>query len=73
MGIGIDEDEPIARRSRGAAVSGAGDLVNGFEDDVGSGGAGDFGGFVGGIIVADDQFGLPIAFVKSGQGGVNVA
>jgi hypothetical protein len=47
-------------------------LVKGLEDNVGAGGAGDFGGFVGGIVVADDEFGLPTAVVKGGQGGVDV-
>jgi hypothetical protein len=66
MWIGIDEDEPIARGGGCAAVSGAGDLIDGFEDDFGAGGTGDFGGFVGGIVIADDEFGFPAAFVKSG-------
>ena len=48
-------------------------MVDGFEDDFGSAGTGDLGGFVGGIVVADDEFGFPTAFVKSAQGRVDVA
>ena len=73
MGIGIDKNEPVAGRDRSAAVSSAGDLVDGFEDDFGSGGAGDFSGFVGGIIVADDEFGFPAAFVEGSESGADVA
>lgn len=73
MGIGIDKDEPIAGSSGSATVSGAGDLVEGFEDDFCSGGAGDFSGFVSGIVVADDEFGFPAALMESGKGGVDVA
>ena len=47
MGIGVDKDEPVTRGRRGAGISGSGDLVDGFEDDVGAGGTGDFGRFVG--------------------------
>jgi len=73
MGIGIDKDEPIAGSGGGSAISRAGNLVDGFEDDRGPGRAGDFGRFVGGIIVADDEFGFPTAAVKTGEGGVDVA
>lgn len=73
MGIGINKDKPIAGRGGGTAISGAGNLVDGFEDDFGSGSTGDFSGFVGGIIVADDEFSLPAAAVKRGECGVDVA
>ena len=66
MGIGIDEDEPITGSGSSAGVAGAGDLVDGFEDDFGTGGAGDFGGFVGGIVVADDELGFPAALAEGG-------
>lgn len=69
VGIGVDEDEPVASGGEGAAVAGAGDLVDGFEDDGGAGGTGEFGGAVGGVVVADDEFGLP-AEVSEGEGGV---
>lgn len=73
MGIGIDKNEPIAGRGGSAAVSGTGDLVDGFEDNFGAGGSGDFGRLIGRIIVADDQFGLPAALMEGGKSGVNVA
>lgn len=71
--VGIDEEEPIAGGGFGAAVAGAADLVDGFEDDGGPSGGGDFGGAVGGVVVADDEFGLPSASGEGGQGGLDVA
>ena len=72
VGIGIDEDEPIAGGSGSAGISGPGDLVVGLEDDFGAGVAGEFGGAVGGIVVADDDLSLPIAAGEWSQASVNV-
>ena len=58
-GIGVDEQQPIPGGQGSAAVAGAPDLIDGFEDDGGSGLAGDVGGAVGGIIVAHDQLAFP--------------
>ena len=72
MGIGIDEDKPVSGSGGSAGVAGASDLVDGFENNFGSGGAGDFGGCVSGVVVADDEFGLPIALMKNGNSSVDV-
>jgi hypothetical protein len=71
--IGIDKEQPIARGGGGAGVARAGDLIKRFEDDFGTGGAGDFGSLIGGIIVADDQFSFPAALLEGLKGGVDVA
>jgi hypothetical protein len=73
VGVGIDEEEPIAGGGLGAAIAGAADLVDGLKDDAGSGGAGDFRGAVGGIVVADDEFRLPSPPGKGAHGGADVA
>ena len=73
VGVGIDEDEPIAGGGLGAAVAGAADLVLGFEGDGGTGIAGDLGGAVGGVVIANDEFGLPVAAGEGGHGGLDVA
>ena len=73
VGVGVDEDEPIAGGGFGAAIARAADLVDGLEDDGGAGGAGDFRGAVGGVVVAHDEFGLPIASREGGHGGVDLA
>src|SRR4051794_32900923 len=59
MRIGIHKNQPIARRGGGSAISRARNLVDWFENNFGSGGAGKFRGAVGGIVIADDEFGLP--------------
>ena len=56
--IRIHEDQPIPRGSLGPAIAGASDLVDGFEHHGGAGGAGQFRGAIGGIIVANDEFGF---------------
>ena len=73
MRVGIHEQEPVPRGGFGPAISSAGDLVDRFEDDHCAGGTGDIGCFIGGIVVANDEFGFPTAFVKSAQGSVDVA
>lgn len=73
VGIGIDKDEPIARGCGSARIAGAGDLVDGFEDDLCCCGTSDFGGFVGRIVVADDEFSFPVALMESRQRTINVA
>jgi len=73
MGIGVDEDEPITGCSGSAAVSCAGDLVEGFEHDPGAGGSGDFGGFIGRVIVANDEFRFPAPLMKRRKSGVDMA
>jgi len=69
MRVGIDEDEPVAGGGGGAGIAGAADLVEGFEDDVRAGGAGDLGGAVGGVVVADDELKFPAAVGEGGGGG----
>ena len=71
--VGVDEDEPVAGGGGGAAIARATDLVDGFKDDLGAGGAGDFRGAVGGVVVANDEFGLPSAPGKGGHGVLDVA
>lgn len=73
MRVGIDKDEPIAGSGGCAGVSGAGDLVDGFEDDFRSGRLGDLGGLVCRVVVADDEFGFPAPLRECGKRGVNVA
>ena len=73
VGVGVDEDEPIAGGGCGAAIAGAANLADGLEDDVGTSGAGDFGGAVGGVVIANDEFGLPTASGEGGEGGVDLA
>lgn len=72
MRIRIDKYEPIAGCGRSAGVAGARDLIQRFENDFRSGGASDFAGFIRGIIVANDEFGLPAAFVEGGEGVIDV-
>ncbi len=71
--VGVDEDEPVAGGGFGAAIARAADLVDGFEDDAGSGGAGDFRGAIGGVVVAHDEFALPSAPGKGGHGIADLA
>ena len=73
VGVGIDEDEPVAGGGFGAAIARAADLVDGLEDNGGAGGARDFRGAVGGVVIAHDEFGLPVAPRKCGHGGVDLA
>ena len=70
--VGVDEDEPVAGGGAGAAIARAADLVDGLKDDLGAGGPGDFRGAVGGVIVADDEFGGPSAPGESGQRGLHL-
>lgn len=70
--IGIDKNKPIAGRTRSAGVSSAGDLVDGFEDNLSPGRSGDFGGFIGRIVIANDEFSFPLALMESGQRTINV-
>ena len=71
-GISIHEEQPVASGGFGATIAGAGDLVDGFEDDGGPGGAGDVGRFIGGIVVANDEFGRPAAAFEGGGGLADV-
>jgi len=71
--VGVDEDEPIAGGGFGAAIARAADLVDGLEDDVRAGSAGNFRGAIGGVVVAHDELGLPSAPGKGGHGGVDLA
>ena len=54
MGIRIHKDQPVAGGCRSSGIAGAGDLVDGLKHHLGPGGAGNVGGAVGGIVVADD-------------------
>ena len=72
VGIGIDEDEPIAGGGGGTGISGAGNLVVWFENDFCAGVTGEFGGAVGGVVVADDDFGLPATARKWTEAGMDV-
>ena len=56
MRIGVDEDQPVAGRSRRARVACARDLIDRLEDDLCLFLARDEGGPVGRIVVADDEF-----------------
>ncbi len=47
VGVGVDEDEPIAGGDACSGVSGAGDLVDFFGDDFRSSGSRDVRGFIG--------------------------
>ena len=73
VGVGVDEDEPIAGGGFGAAIARASDLVDGLEDDGGAGVARDFGGAVGGVVVANDEFGWPVASREGSHGGIDLA
>src|SRR5688572_12836466 len=59
VGVRIDEDEPVAPRSGGAAIAGARDLVMRLEDDRRTGSAGEFRRAVSGVVVAEDELGTP--------------
>ena len=66
--IAINEEQPVAGGSGGAAISGATDLVHGLEDDGGTGAAGDFRSAVGRIIITNDHFGF---HARTGEGGAH--
>ena len=57
--IGVDEEDPVAARLRRAGVARAGDLVHRLEHHGRAGLARDGRGAVGGIVVADDELGVP--------------
>jgi hypothetical protein len=73
VGVGVDEDEPLAGGGFGAAIARAADLVDGLEDDGGARGARDIRGAVGGVVVAHDEFGLPAAPREGSHGGADLA
>src|ERR1041384_7011969 len=59
-GVGIDKHQPVARGGGRATVPGPGNLVVWFKNNAGAIGLGNGGGAVGRVIVAHDQFDLPI-------------
>jgi len=59
--IGIHKHQPITGGNGGAGITGAGDLIDRLKNYFRPGGAGDVGGAIGGIIIADEQFELPAA------------
>jgi Colicin V production protein len=71
MRIGVHEHKPVAGGNARAGVAGAGDLVDRFENHVCAGVAGDFGGAVGGVIVANDKFKFPAALRERRGGGLD--
>ena len=68
VGIGVDEQKPIARGGGGPGVAGSGDLIDRLKYHLGTGSAGELGGSVGRIIIANDDFGSPPGLVESGTG-----
>ena len=58
---------------QGAAIPGAGDLIDRFENNLRPGVAGHGGGAVGRVVVANDQFGGPAAARKRGCGRADAA
>ena len=72
MGICIHENEPSASGERGAAISRAGNLVDRLENDGCARGARDIGGIIVGIIVANNQFGVPADVGEGGGCGFNL-
>ena len=73
VSVGVDENEPVAGGGAGSAIAGAADLVEGFKDDARARGPGDFRGAVGGVVVADDEFGGPSAPGEGGERFLDVA
>ena len=71
MRIGVHKNKPVAGGNAGAAVAGAADLIDRLENHFRAGSAGDVGGAVGGVLVADDQFKFPAARGEGGGGGFN--
>src|SRR5205085_695380 len=67
LGIGIDKDQPITRSGIRAGIARAPNLIDRLEDDVSPGGASQFGGAIRGVVVADDELGLPACFRKGGH------
>lgn len=65
MRIRINEQEPVAGGDLCAAIAGTGDLIDRLADDGSSASAGNFGGAIGGIVVADDQFRFPVELAES--------
>lgn len=65
MRIRINEQQPVAGGGLSAAIPGPGNLVDRLGDECRSAGAGNFGGAVGGIVVAHDQFGFPSELAES--------
>ena len=64
MGIRIHEQQPVSRGCVRAAISGPGDLVDRLKYDCCTGGPGDLGRFIGGIVVTNDKFGHPSSLLK---------
>ena len=64
MRIRIHENQPVAGSRLRAFVARARDLVHRLENHHRAGVPGQFGGAVGGIIVANDEFGFPAALMK---------
>ena len=65
--VGIHKNEPVAGGRGSTGVPCTADLVEGFKDDGGPGGAGDLGRAVGGIVVADDEFEIPAPACEGGR------
>jgi len=64
MRVGIDEDQPITRRSRRTGIARASDLVDRLKDDLRACCPGQFRRRIGRIVVTNNQFGLPFERVK---------
>jgi hypothetical protein len=73
MGIGVDEDQPVAGRGGSARIARTADLVHGLEDDRRAGRARDRSRLVARVVVADDEFGRPAARVERRHRGPNAA
>jgi len=57
--VRVHEDKPVAAGRRGAAISRASDLIDRLKDNLRSGGACDLRRSIRGVVVANDQLGLP--------------
>src|ERR1051326_654335 len=58
LGIGVDEEEPIASSGGGPSVSSPGDLIERFENDASPFVLRNLRGCIGGVVVGDDDLGL---------------
>lgn len=68
LGVGVQEDQPVARGRGGAAIPGTRNLVDGLENDASARGGCDPGGGIGGIVVTDDGFPVPAAREEGRRG-----